>query len=61
MLFKIKKGWLCTIITNPFYNITATILKLITSILEKIGEINAKFLDKPSPTLKKQYKNYLFF
>jgi len=41
---------------SPPYNITPFILKLIASISEKIGEINANFLDKPSPTLRKQNK-----
>lgn len=39
---------------NPPYQITPEILKLITSISEKIGQINAKFLDKPSPKLRKE-------
>ncbi len=39
---------------NPPYHITPQILKLITSISEKIGQINAKFLDKPSPKLRKE-------
>jgi len=41
---------------KPPYEITASILKLLTSISEKIGEINANFLDKPSPQLRKQNK-----
>ena len=36
------------------YDITAEILQTITSISEKIGEINANLLDKPSPQLRKQ-------
>ncbi len=32
---------------NPPYLITPEILNLIVSISEKIGQINAKFLDKP--------------
>ena len=36
------------------YEITPKILKLISIISEKLGEINANFLDKPSPTLRKQ-------
>jgi Fic family protein len=36
------------------YQITPEILKLIASISEKIGQINAKFLDKPSPKLRKE-------
>jgi len=39
---------------NPPYDITPKILKLVTSISEKIGEINANLLDKPSPQLRKQ-------
>ena len=41
---------------KPPYDIRPTILKLITSISEKIGEINASLLDKPSPKLRKQNK-----
>jgi Fic family protein len=41
---------------KPPYNITPEILKLIASISEKIGEINANLLDKPSPQLRKQNK-----
>lgn len=39
---------------KPPYDITPKILKLISIISEKLGEINANFLDKPSPTLRKQ-------
>lgn len=39
---------------TPPYQITHKILKLIASISEKIGQINAKFLDKPSPKLRKE-------
>ncbi|WP_310994270.1 Fic family protein [Aequorivita marina] len=39
---------------NPPYEITSGILKLITSISEKIGEVNANLLNKPSPKLRKQ-------
>jgi len=39
---------------KPPYQVTPIILKLITSISEKIGEINAHLLDKPSPLLRKQ-------
>ena len=39
---------------KPPYDITATILNLVTSVSEKIGEINASLLDKPSPFLRKQ-------
>jgi len=41
---------------KPPYEITPKILKLITSISEKIGEVNANFLNKPSPKLRKQNK-----
>lgn len=39
---------------NPPYKITPEILQLITSISEKIGQINAEFIDKPSPKLRKE-------
>ena len=39
---------------KPPYEITSSILKLITSISEKIGEVNASYLDRPSPKLRKQ-------
>lgn len=39
---------------KPPYNITPNILKLISTISEKIGEVNAKFLVKTNPTLRKQ-------
>lgn len=38
------------------YEITPLILKYISSIAEKIGEVNAKFLVKANPTLRKQNK-----
>ena len=41
-------------IMKPPYEITSSILKLITSISEKIGEVNANLLNKPSPKLRKQ-------
>ena len=41
---------------KPPYEITQTILKLVTSISEKIGEVNANYLNKQSPTLRKQNK-----
>lgn len=41
---------------KPPYDITPKILKFISIISEKLGEINANFLDKPSPTLRKQNK-----
>ena len=39
---------------KPPYEITYSILKLITSISEKIGEVNANLLNRPSPKLRKQ-------
>lgn len=39
---------------RPPYEITPAILKLITSISEKIGEVNANLLNRPSPKLRKQ-------
>lgn len=39
---------------KPPYEISTKILYLITTISEKIGEINANYLNKPSPTLRKQ-------
>ena len=39
---------------KPRYEITTQILKYITSISEKIGEVNAKYLIKTNPTLRKQ-------
>ncbi len=41
---------------KPPYDITPAILTYITSISEKIGEINAKYLNKQTPTLRKQNK-----
>jgi len=39
---------------NPPYEITSTILNLITSISEKIGVVNAAHLHRPSPELRKR-------
>jgi Fic family protein len=39
---------------NPPYEITQQILILVSSISEKLGQINAKYLDKPSPKLRKE-------
>jgi len=39
---------------KPPYEITPDILKLITSISQKIGEVNAKLLVKQNPKLRKQ-------
>tara|TARA_R110002126_G_scaffold291415_2_gene452303 strand:- start:82417 stop:83370 length:954 start_codon:yes stop_codon:yes gene_type:complete len=41
---------------QPPYSITPTILKKITSISEKIGAINANYLNKPKAELRKQNK-----
>lgn len=43
------------IVSNlPPYDITPRILRLITSISEKIGQVNANLMTKPSPQLRKQ-------
>lgn len=39
---------------KPPYEITSEILKSITSISQKIGEVNAKYLVKQNPKLRKQ-------
>lgn len=39
---------------KPPYDITPKILKMISSISEKIGEVNANYLSKQSPQLRKQ-------
>jgi Fic family protein len=39
---------------KPPYDITPKILKLITSISEKLGQVNANYLNKQSPQLRKQ-------
>jgi Fic family protein len=39
---------------NPPYDITIKILRLVASVSEKIGEINAAYLDRPAPRLRKQ-------
>jgi len=39
---------------KPPYDISRVILRLVTSISEKIGEVNANFMNKPSPQLRKQ-------
>jgi len=41
---------------KPPYEVNSNVLKLIASISEKIGEINANLLNKPSPQLRKQNK-----
>lgn len=42
------------LLMKPPYDITPKILKLISSISEKIGEVNANYLSKQSPQLRKQ-------
>ena len=39
---------------KPPYEISSEILKYISSISEKIGEVNAKYIIKTNPTLRKQ-------
>lgn len=39
---------------KPPYDISPVVLKLVSSISEKIGTLNAVYLDKPSPKLRKQ-------
>lgn len=39
---------------KPPYEITPLIMKLISSISEKIGEVNATYLNKQTPQLRKQ-------
>ena len=41
---------------KPPYEITSGILKYIASISEKIGEVNAKYLNKQTPQLRKENK-----
>ena len=41
-------------VMNPPYQITSEILRLVASISEKIGQVNAKYLDKPSLKLRKE-------
>ncbi len=41
---------------KPPYEITTNILRLVSSISEKIGEVNANYVSKPSPLLRKQNK-----
>lgn len=43
-----------TIKMKPPYEISPEIVRLISSISEKIGEVNANFLNRPSPQLRKQ-------
>ncbi|MEO0638857.1 MAG: Fic family protein, partial [Bacteroidota bacterium] len=39
---------------QPPYTVTQTILKQITAISSKLGEINAAHLNRPSPELRKK-------
>ena len=39
---------------KPPYDITPAILKLVSSVSEKLGEVNANYLSKQSPQLRKQ-------
>ncbi len=39
---------------KPPYKINSLILKYVASISEKIGEVNAKYLVKTNPKLRKQ-------
>ncbi|MDD3716844.1 MAG: Fic family protein [Candidatus Marinimicrobia bacterium] len=41
---------------KPPYQITPTILQLLSSVSEKIGEVNANLMDRPSPVLRKRSK-----
>jgi len=41
---------------KPPYELNQNILELITSISEMIGEVNSNYLNKQSPTLRKQNK-----
>jgi hypothetical protein len=41
---------------RPPYEITTTILRYVPSISEKLGEVQAKYLNKPSPQLRKQIR-----
>ena len=41
---------------KPPYDLTTSILKTTTNISEKLGEIKAYYIDKPSPNLRKQNK-----
>ncbi len=39
---------------KPPYDVTPYILRLITSISEKVGALNANYLNKPSPKLRRE-------
>lgn len=43
-------------VMKPPYEITTNILRLVSSISEKIGEANANYVGSPSPQLRKQNK-----
>jgi len=45
-----------SIMKSP-YDITATILNLLTTISEKLGEVNAAHLQKPSPSFCNRQSN----
>lgn len=45
-----------TIVSYPPYNITPQILNLIIEIAEKTGQINALFLERSTPELRKENK-----
>lgn len=40
----------------PTYDLTSKIFRLATSISEKLGEVKALYMDKPSPQLRKRNK-----
>jgi Fic family protein len=42
------------LLMKPPYDISPKILKLVTSISQKLGEVNANYLNKQSPQLRKQ-------
>jgi len=39
---------------KPLYEITGEILRFLTSLSEKMGEVNSARLDRPSPELRKK-------
>jgi Fic family protein len=39
---------------RPPYEVTSRILSLVSSVSEKLGEVNSHFLSRPSPQLRKQ-------
>ena len=46
---------------KPPYTITPQLLKLVSQISEKLGEVKGYFLEKPLPDLRKQYKAKTIF